>query len=276
MISLQFDAYAKINWSIMITGKRPDGYHTLRSLMQKIDLADSILIQEWERDICFRDGVEAGADLSLSAWMLLKEQFQLPECLRIDIQKRIPIGGGLGGGSCDAAAVLNALNREFDLGLSAAELQKLGLKLGADMPYCLSDGLALVEGIGEQVTPSIGSACDLFLCGPGKPVSTIDVYRCCDDFIGQGQRANIDELEKSLAIGCYENISALWGNDLMDAACHVEPELLKIQKLFKQHGIPCMLSGSGGTFFAIADRNVETLKRIQEQVPWSTFASTMV
>ena len=173
-------APAKINWGLDIVGKRADGYHLLCTLMQSVGLFDRVRIQKSERDccVCSPPLYGNGENLALRAWHLLKQEYVLPGGLCLEIDKGIPEGGGLAGGSTDAAAVLLGVDRLFRLGLGEERLADLGLRLGADLPFCLKGGLALVEGIGERLLPQRAlRSYHLVLVNPGFPVSTAEVYR---------------------------------------------------------------------------------------------------
>ena len=146
-------AFAKINWSLDITGIRPDGYHLMDMVMQPVSLADEIGLFPSPDISLFTDGnPPSRADHTNLAWRaadLLRNTCGVKEGVRITLHKNIPMGAGLGGGSADAAAVLYGLNRMWRLGLSCRNLEELGLSLGADVPFCLRGGLVRTRGIGE-------------------------------------------------------------------------------------------------------------------------------
>ncbi len=148
-------APAKINWTLEVLGKRPDGYHEIRSVMQTIDLCDEVSVER-AGDLCLEvtgNHEASEGDLALKAARSLAEKAgrKLPVLIRVE--KRIPVAAGLGGGSSDAAATLRLLNRYRGVGLSIEELSDVGAKLGSDVPFFLRGGSALVEGRGERVTP---------------------------------------------------------------------------------------------------------------------------
>ena len=149
MQQIELSAYAKINWSLLITGQRDDGYHTLMSLMEQVDLADEITVQKAAFDqIACPPLPEDASNLALAAWLALKKKLNLKDCLRIQIKKNIPLASGLAGGPSDAAAGLRGANELLDLGQTDEQLAELGLSLGADLPFCLAGGAAVVSGIG--------------------------------------------------------------------------------------------------------------------------------
>ena len=175
---MRFRAMAKINLALDVLGKRPDGYHDVRMIMQTISMYDTLTIEK---------SPEPGISLSVNlpyvptdernlvyrAARLLMDEFQVEEGLRMNLTKFIPVAAGMAGGSSDAASALVGVNRIFGLGLSIQDLMERGLKIGADVPYCVMRGTALAEGIGEKLT-RLPDAPDCFvLIGkPGISVST--------------------------------------------------------------------------------------------------------
>lgn len=155
--SLTVPAPAKLNLFLHVTGRRADGYHTLESLFVLIDLADRLELVDRDDDAIVRAndvaGVAAADDLTVRAAHALREATGVARGVTITLDKRIPLGGGLGGGSSDAASVLLALNRLWSLALPRSELARLGVRLGADVPFFLGEGAGLARGIGDVLTP---------------------------------------------------------------------------------------------------------------------------
>ena len=148
-------ARAKINWTLDIVGKREDGYHLMDMLMQPVELADELTLEKTENGLTLTVSgyprVKAGPDnLALRAAQALQAQTGYRGGASIHLHKRIPVGAGLGGGSADAAGVLAGLNRLWETGLTQQELEALGLRLGADVPFCLRGGLQRAQGVGEK------------------------------------------------------------------------------------------------------------------------------
>jgi 4-diphosphocytidyl-2-C-methyl-D-erythritol kinase len=147
-------APAKVNWTLEVLGKRPDGYHEIKSVMQTIDLCDEISVEKSDRTTLAAEGYEPDDDdLTLRAARALEEATRRELPVAIRLVKRIPVAAGLGGGSSDAVAVLRALDRLYGLGMSREELAAVGAKVGSDVPFFVYGGTALVEGRGERVTP---------------------------------------------------------------------------------------------------------------------------
>ena len=180
---MKIKAYAKINISLDIVGKREsDGYHLLKMIMQNIDLYDEISIEKQKEGItisCNKNYVPTDSrNLAYKAASLFKETYNIDDGVHIDIVKNIPVSAGLAGGSTDAAAVLKLMNKIFEVNASDEELMNIGLKLGADIPYCINGGTALCEGIGEKIT-TLQPFKDkiLVLVKPSFGVSTKEVYK---------------------------------------------------------------------------------------------------
>lgn len=244
-------ANAKINWALDITGKRPDGYHLLDMLMQKIALHDDLEITEGSGHTLIIEGNDSlakeNSNLVLKAAGLLDPGLRHSACIRL--VKRIPTGAGLGGGSADAAAALTGLNEYWKLGHSPDELKSLGLQLGADVPYCLTSSPARVTGIGEIIKPlTVQRSFHLVLIQPDVTLSTGEMYRYCDrcDFI----RPDMDRCEQALREGDIEGITASMGNVMETAARQIVPDISRIKDDLRQAGaFFAGMTGSGSVVF---------------------------
>ena len=175
-------AYAKLNLTLDVLGRRPDGYHELRMVMQTVDLSDAVTLEFRGRGVRAASNLgflpTGEKNLAAAAALRLAQWADRPvEGLLIHMEKEIPVCAGLGGGSSDAAAVLRALNRHWDLGLSPMELAQVGQLVGSDVPYCVLGGTVLAEGTGERLTPLPSlPACTAVLCKPPVPVSTPELF----------------------------------------------------------------------------------------------------
>lgn len=178
---LDLPAPAKINWFLHVTGRRTDGYHELQTAFQCIDLADRIRLVRREDGVIARGagllGLAPEADLTVRAAQLLQQHTGSRWGVQIEVEKRIPAGGGLGGGSSDAATVLLGLNRLWGLHLPRTELQVLGLSLGADVPFFIFGRSAFAEGVGESLQPVALPEQPLLLLDPGVSVPTAEIFR---------------------------------------------------------------------------------------------------
>jgi len=196
---------------------------------------------------------EDSVNLALTAWLALKAKLNLKDCLRISINKNIPLAAGMAGGSSDAAAVLHGVNELLDLGQTDEQLADIGLTLGADLPFCLSGGAAVVSGIGERVEP-IGDfpPLELLLINPGQAVSTAEAYRgmtdaFCDRTVAYSKIASLLIARRNLQ---FEQIAMIWHNDLQKSSMALCPAIAQIKLDLLKAGIPSLMSGSGATVIA--------------------------
>ena len=283
---LKINAHAKINWRLAITGRRADGYHQLHGLMQSISLYDTLILAKSTADQCQMEpplGVLAQQNLALRAWLLLKERLGLQQCLSIAITKRIPAGGGLGGGSANAAAVLNGANQLLGLGLSLTQLQQLGLELGADIPFCLQGGLALATGIGEELL-KLSSPPPLFLllAHNGEAVSTAEVFAQYKNsgqaFTALAQAVTETKLlTQALLSANLVAIKSGLHNDLQAASLKLYPNLAVVEQALRQLGLEPLMSGSGGVFFALCESEQAAYaaqSALQGKVAWTAVVQT--
>lgn len=250
-------AYAKINLSLNVLGKRPDGYHDIESVMQPLDFGDDVTVR-LEKEPGIRLSVNRPelpldeGNIAYRAAALLQSAFELQNGISIHIHKRIPIAAGLAGGSADAAAVLKLLNRLCDLRLSPKQLAEFGLQLGADVPFCLYEKPALAEGIGERLTPVAGlSECYIVLVNPGEAVSTAAIYREIDT-VGAYPESHTERLLSSLKEKQLTKAFEDMYNAMEKAAVLHCPSITGLLTRLRQAGAGhAMMSGSGATCFGI-------------------------
>ena len=181
-MQLELEAPAKINLTLNVTGKRADGYHELESVMQQISLRDKIFLQTGGVGIAVASSSNQIPDneenLAFQAAHLLYSKYSIPFGLQIFIEKNIPVGAGLAGGSTDAAAVIKGMNELFDLRLKQEEMMQLGLVVGSDVPFCVLGGAALARGRGEILNPlPAGPRLEMVLVKPEYQLSTREIYR---------------------------------------------------------------------------------------------------
>ncbi len=260
-------AYAKINLGLDIIGKRSDGYHLLRMVMQTLSLHDTVTVSvggDNEGITTVTDSDKVSDDhhnLAFRAADLLRDKFHISKGIGIKIEKRIPVAAGLAGGSSDAAAVLRGVNRLFDLKLSNGELMELGLKLGADVPYCIEGGTKLSEGIGEilSTVDPVPARLPVLLIKPDRSVSTKEVYEAYDRTEGE-YHPDIDGIISSLKKGDIPLLGEKIGNVLEPVTIGMVPEIKEIKDFLRSKGIRgVLMSGSGPTVYAV-DSNDEILK----------------
>lgn len=262
MEQLQIAAHAKINLTLDVTGRRPDGYHTVRMVMQSVGLHDDVTVMRTDSGTitlsCDQAYVPTDArNLAVRAAQLFFAHTALP-CtgLHIDLVKRIPVAAGLAGGSTDAAAVLHALNTLYETGLSDEQLCEIGLKLGADVPYCLLGGTMLAEGIGEQLSPLLPPPfCYVVLCKPPFAVSTAAVYQAIDT-APLTVRPDTQGMLQALMTGDYAGICHRLYNVMETVTAARHSEIGRIKDILLSCGADgAVMSGSGPTTFGLfADR----------------------
>lgn len=256
---MKIKAYGKINIALEVVGKREDGYHLLRMIMQNIDLYDLIELNEKRsNDItieCNKPYVpKDDRNLAHKAARLFMDTYKINRGIHINIIKNIPVAAGLAGGSTNAAAVLKALNEMFNVGASERDLMNLGVKLGADIPYCIKGGTCLCEGIGEKIS-ELKSFKDkiLVLVKPPFGVSTKDVYGAIDiNKIFKKVLVNelIEAIEKDDLLFVAKNMK----NHLENVTLRRHPLIIKIKEdMMKMGSIGSMMSGSGPTVFGFFD-----------------------
>lgn len=258
MITLYEPAYAKLNLTLDVLGKRPDGYHDIRSIMQTISMRDDVQIDlgtgmPWELE-CTDETIPC--DERNLAWKAAKLYLDTmgkdPDGLRIHITKRIPSQAGLGGGSADAAAVLRALNRHYGDPLSILALAELGATVGSDVPFCVIGGTAMAEGRGERLRklPDMPD-CIFVVCKPDFASSTPELYRKLDESV-IGKRPDHQVMESALLAGDLGKIAQNLCNvfDPLVTAEHLEMNYIK--SIFNTYGaIGQQMTGSGSAVYAV-------------------------
>ena len=270
MKKIKLDAYGKINLGLDVLGKRNDDYHDLDMVMQSVNLADKIIIQKNKTgEITVKSNTgkipNDESNLAYKAAKLLIDEFEIEKGVDIEIEKNIPISGGMAGGSTDCAAVLKGMNKLFKLKLSEEELMERGVKLGADVPFCIMGKTARAEGIGEVLTPIKNKLKGyIVLAKPPISVSTGFVY------------GRIDEVEVKNKPDTEAMIEAIKKNDLKglaDSICNVLEEVTipdypivqEIKdKMINNGALNAMMTGSGPTVFGLFDDKKKAVAAVDE------------
>ena len=260
-------AFAKLNLSLDVTGKRPDGYHDLVMVMASVDLADDVTVSlrhdgavtaESSFPWLPRDERNLGVRAAKAFFSALGD-----ESLGADIRmvKRIPVGAGMAGGSTDAAAVLRALNALTGAGLGEEQLREIALAVGSDVPYCVSGGMALARGRGEILTPLPElPECHVVICKPAFSVSTADLFRQIDDRAIR-TRPDTAGLTASLERGDLGGVARRMYNVFEDALPRSSGEIAVIRgKLLDSGALGAIMTGTGSAVFGLFDRR-ETAER---------------
>lgn len=289
-------AYGKVNLGLDIVGRREDGYHLVRMVMQSVDIYDFLTFEKLpdEADTAVKAGSAAkdkpeiqivstndpllslGEDnLIYKACRLLMDRYAVKDGVKVTLTKNIPIAAGMAGGSSDCAAALKGMNELFELGLSDAELREIGVTLGADVPYCIMGGTALSEGIGEVLTrlPDIPEVIFL-IAKPEFGISTKEAYGAFDSIPEEEiAHPDIDGMTEAVRAGDTKGIVKRLGNVLEQASVPAHPQIEEIKRMMAENGADgALMSGSGPTVFGIffdenrtaSDRAWNALMKLRE------------
>lgn len=290
--AVTIDAKAKINLTLEILGKRPDGYHELRSIVMPVTLGDTITLTPSYAQVAMSMTVERGVDvgqigpvgknLIVRAAQLLQRRYHVDAGVRIHLHKRIPIGGGMGGGSADAAAVLRGLNELWGLGLRLPELETIGAELGSDIPALIHGGAVLMEGRGERVRGLFETEKRsipgfwVVLANPGVMCSTPEIFKRWRG----GLTTPPEILHNMISFIRESSVERAAGglfNGLQDAAFEGYPRVAWAASVLKNAGcLGVLLSGSGASVFGLVRdeaHGMEVSRRIGSDM-WHVVAQT--
>ena len=263
-------AYAKINLCLDVVGKREDGYHDLKMIMVPINFYDVL-----EMELAEETTLELNRDYLpindkntiIKAIHIMREKYNITEEFRCRLEKHIPTRAGLAGGSADAAAAIRMINRMCNLHLTKDEMIAVGKEVGADVPFCILNRPAFVEGIGEKITTfSCSPDFYLLLIKPRKGVSTAEAFHIVDE--QEGIHPDCKAMQEALEYNDYEGIISSLGNSMENAAMTLVPEIRKAKQDLLDLGFDgVLMSGSGSTVFGITkdvellDRSIDILKK---------------
>ena len=283
MDKIELKAYGKINIGLDVIRKREDGYHDLDMIMQTVGVYDDVIISRKDGTQTYEIEVSTDADvlpndkgnLAFMAAKVLMEAYDIKAKVKIHINKRIPIAGGMAGGSADCAAVLRGVNQLFQLGLTDEQLQEYGVKLGADVPYCIVGGTKRAQGIGEILTDlPTPPKCYVIIAKPDAFVSTKFVY----SHIRPAQIENhpdIDEIIESIKAGDLYGMCEKIANVMEDVTIPEYPIIQKVKDILKSNGaVNALMSGSGPTVFGIYD-DEEKAKQSMDALSGKEFVSQL-
>lgn len=266
---MDIKAYGKINLSLDVTGTLPNGYHSVSMVMQSVELCDIISLEKNDTKkitvTCDNENVPCGREnIAYRAAELMVEEFNLPYGFCIKIQKNIPLAGGMAGGSTDAAAVMRGINEICALDQTEEKLMELGLRLGADVPFCIQIRPALAEGIGEKLSRVKGLSKDLslLLVNPNILISTKEIYNLID----KNKNYNTINNKKLIQALCDKDLDAAkenMKNVMQKVTSEICPEIDEIIKKLCENGASvALMSGSGATCYGVfKDKNKAVLAR---------------
>lgn len=251
-------APAKINLTLDVLHKRPDGFHEVEMVMTTVDLADRIWLRSTDDGLITIKSSEQYVpndrrNLAYQAAELIKKTYDVSHGVEIILEKSIPVSAGLAGGSSDAAATLRGLNRLWKLGIKAADLAALGAKIGSDVSFCVYGGTALATGRGEIIeqlpTPP---NCWVILAKPAISVSTADIYRNLN--INTMAHPNTSGMIEALSTNDYQTMCDTLGNVLEPVTMKLHPEVVFLKEQMKKFGADAVLmSGSGPTVYGLVE-----------------------
>lgn len=283
MDKIELKAYGKINIGLDVIRKREDGYHDLDMIMQTVGVYDDVIISRKDGTQTYEIEVSTDADvlpndkgnLAFMAAKVLMEAYDIKAKVKIHINKRIPIAGGMAGGSADCAAVLRGVNQLFQLGLTDEQLQEYGVKLGADVPYCIVGGTKRAQGIGEILTDlPTPPKCYVIIAKPDAFVSTKFVY----SHIRPAQIENhpdIDGIIESIKAGDLYGMCEKIANVMEYVTIPEYPIIQKVKDILKSNGaVNALMSGSGPTVFGIYD-DEEKAKQSMDALSGKEFVSQL-
>lgn len=265
MDKITIHAMAKINLGLDVLGRREDGYHEVKMIMQTVDLYDTLTFEKsGEPGIIIKSDHPMvpcdDSNLVHKAASRLMERFNIDSGLKITLEKNIPIAAGMAGGSTDAAAAFVAVNRLFDLKMTKEELKSMAVTIGADVPYCIEGGTALSQGIGEILSGlPMPPHCYVVIAKPQISVSTAKVYKSL--VLEQLEHPDIDGMVRAIRAADLQAMCDKMGNVLQTVTEKKYPVITQLKNLLKEEGaINSMMSGSGPTVFGI----FESKKKAQE------------
>ncbi|MCQ2513197.1 MAG: 4-(cytidine 5'-diphospho)-2-C-methyl-D-erythritol kinase [Lachnospiraceae bacterium] len=249
-------AYGKVNIGLDVTGRRDDGYHLVKMILQTVDIYDEVCVRKQEKGITIQTNKPFlptdERNLAYKAAKMLMDAYDISGAVRLDIGKNIPIAAGMAGGSTDAAAVLKLMNEIFELEIDSKEMDRFAVKLGADVPFCLRKGTYLAEGIGEELTklPDMPH-CYLGIINPNFGISTKWSYEQLDKNLDI-KHPDIDQIIRAMGAQDLERVSLGMGNVLEPAALIKYPQIQEIKDKLKSAGaLGTLMSGSGPTVFGV-------------------------
>lgn len=260
MNNITLNCPAKINLSLDVIGKREDGYHDLKMIMQSVSLFDYVTLEKNHGTInisCDNNNIPLDKNnICYKAASKMMQKYEIPGGLNICINKNIPVAAGLAGGSTDAAGVIEGINQLYELNLDLDEMMKIGLTVGADVPFCLNKGTALAEGVGEIITKLNGVSAWCVLAKPDIAVSTASVFGSfrMDDVV---KHPNTDMLIKFVNDGNLENLAENMVNVLETVTIKEYPIIFEIKNIMMEFdSLGSLMSGSGPTVFGLfQDKN---------------------
>ncbi len=252
-------AYAKVNLFLNVVKRRPNGYHDLNMVTHPIELHDELIFERAKQDQLI--GSDFDDDIILKTLVLMRKKYNITG-VKVILNKRIPVGAGLGGGSADAAATLRGVNKLFELGLSFDDLAEIGIQLGADVPICIYNRPAIVGGIGEDINFVDNVNAEVLLVLPGEHVSTKDVFMSTDPETMTYRTT--DHLVDAMIKNDISKINLTRLNDLENVTTSLSKKCFDIRRKIKNINKGFMMTGSGSVFFNLYHKGEELRRNAEE------------
>lgn len=269
MDKAEFKSYAKINLALEIGTKLSNNYHEIRSIMQQVNLSDGLSFRKLNENKiiinCNFNELNNQNNICYKAALLLKNRFNIKEGVEINIEKNIPIGSGLAGGSGNAAVTLKAVNEMFDLSLSEGELTEIGTEIGSDVPFQIIGGTALVESSGEKITQlNPLENINVLLITPNIEISTKWAYEEFDKINNRRENNRFDKILNGIENNNLNEISENLYNGFEELIFEKYPEIKKIKEdLIKNNALNALMSGSGSSVFGLFDNGEDIQKAFE-------------
>ncbi|EFI41510.1 4-(cytidine 5'-diphospho)-2-C-methyl-D-erythritol kinase [Peptoniphilus sp. oral taxon 386] len=250
-------SYAKINLSLDVVGKREDGYHNIKTIMQKISLYDEIEFRKIDRGFNLKSNVSSinnDDNLIYKAWKCMCEYKNRELPIEVTLKKNIPIAAGLAGGSGNGAETLKAINKLYNIGLSIEELREMSLKIGADFPYMLTGGTVLASGIGEKLERLTDfNGVSVLIVNPNYGIFTKSVYQ---NISIEDNRIDFDKIVESMKYKSAKKLKGLLENKMEKVVFKNHPDIALIKCELENFGATSLMSGSGSTVFGLFDDDI--------------------
>lgn len=264
---MKIKSYAKINIGLNILYKRLDSYHELESIMVLVDLYDTMNFEILETNeikfSCNLDFLNNDNNLIYRIAEYLQDKYYVSNGIKIHLDKIIPVSGGMGGGSSNAATTITSLNKLWNLNLSKEELYKIGIKFGADIPFCINQTPAVIKGIGEIIEPfEFKSDFNIIVVKMPFGLSTKKIFDNFDASIAP--QYSINSVKKALIDNNRENFINFLGNNLEEVSIEFKPEIQTVKNILKQNGcFTSLMSGSGPTVLGFIDKSIDSSKLLK-------------
>ncbi len=276
--TVKYKSYAKINLALKVVGKREDGYHLLQMINDEINIFDKLMFKKLDKRgiviSCNKKELEEENIVEKIAKHMF-DVFALQGGLEIKIEKRIPVGAGLGGGSSNGATAIKAINEIYHLNLRKDQMIAIGEKFGADVPYFIYGGAAIVEGIGEIIKPFTYTP--KFSLIVVKPVVSCDTKKVFKEYQFEESDYDLMDFKSALELAKNENISHFLFNSLEEIACRMYDEIRQTKQLLKHFGFDgVFMTGSGSCVVAISSKSKKELIAISDEIKKNSFVEEAI